>query len=244
MKKSLALILALLLTILIGTEAFFYKQIFHHKTEDAIIARVLDGDTVQLEDGRNVRLININTPEKGLPFSNEARLFLEQYVNNSVSVESLGLEKYGRTLARIYAPEYLNLQIVRLGLASYYLVQPSEYQIFSNAEAEARKTEKGIWKKSPLYDCISAEIKPQEEYLILTEKCNSSFPISIKDDGTHTYYVFMHASKTQKIFSGKGEPSPGEIYLNSTTNIWNNDKDTLFIRDSSGLLVYFYRYGY
>ena len=44
-----------------------------------MISRVIDGDTVELEDGRTIRLLNINTPEKGRPFSDEATDFLKEY---------------------------------------------------------------------------------------------------------------------------------------------------------------------
>ena len=33
--------------------------------EGAVVARVIDGDTVELVDGRRVRLVQIDTPEKG-----------------------------------------------------------------------------------------------------------------------------------------------------------------------------------
>jgi micrococcal nuclease len=40
--------------------------------ETATVAQVVDGDTVELTDGRRVRYIGINTPERDQPYYQEA----------------------------------------------------------------------------------------------------------------------------------------------------------------------------
>jgi endonuclease YncB( thermonuclease family) len=40
--------------------------------ETATVAKVVDGDTIELSDGRKVRYIGINTPERDQPYYQEA----------------------------------------------------------------------------------------------------------------------------------------------------------------------------
>ena len=148
--KKYALILAFLITGLVFFNYLFINSFSTNELdrEKVIIQRVIDGDTLELSDGRVIRLININSPEKGVQGYNLSLLFLKEFENKSVEIEITGFDKYKRTLARIYAPNYLNLDIVRLGLASKFLVHELELSEFSEAEESAIKNSLGIWKKS------------------------------------------------------------------------------------------------
>ncbi len=42
------------------------------ETTSAIVSEVIDGDTIKLQNGERVRLLGINTPEKGQPYYEEA----------------------------------------------------------------------------------------------------------------------------------------------------------------------------
>lgn len=42
------------------------------QTETVTVLQVIDGDTCRLEDGRHVRYLGINAPEKGDPLFDEA----------------------------------------------------------------------------------------------------------------------------------------------------------------------------
>jgi len=70
------------------------------------VARVIDGDTILLEDGRKVRYAGINAPEEGEPYFREST----QANNLLVGGKEIRLEfgrskkeKYGRVLAYVYA---------------------------------------------------------------------------------------------------------------------------------------------
>ena len=58
-------------------------------------------------------------------------------IQETIEMEITGKDIYNRYLSRIYTPEYLNLKLVSLGLASKFLVQDSELKLFANAEKEA-----------------------------------------------------------------------------------------------------------
>jgi len=46
----------------------------------AIVPRIIDGDTIELQNGERVRLLGINTPEKGQPYYEEATNRLQELI--------------------------------------------------------------------------------------------------------------------------------------------------------------------
>ncbi|MDD4879863.1 MAG: thermonuclease family protein, partial [Candidatus Omnitrophica bacterium] len=87
------------------------------RTEELRVARVIDGDTVVLEDGRHVRYIGMDTPERGKPYYGEAKKENERLVKGkTVKLEyDVGkADKYGRTLAYVYVDNiFVNAELVK-----------------------------------------------------------------------------------------------------------------------------------
>lgn len=249
-NKSVALILAFLLTaLLIFNYAAFSQVSASSNKENVIIGRVIDGDTLVLKDGRTVRLSNINSPEKGMPGYDLALTFLSELANKTIQLESFGEDKYRRTLGKLYTPSYLNLEIVKQGLANRFLVDDSENSEFRKAEEFAIENSLGIWKKSEFYDCIKSTIFEQEEYIILENNCNSINIVgwTIKDESRKIYkFNSFQLNKLNKvkIHSEKGDDNSTDLFWGSSTNIWNNDKDTAYLFDSQAEIVHFHSYGY
>ena len=126
------------------------------------VQRVVDGDTLRLKDGRNVRLIGINTPELGRegrtaePFAEAARRRLQALVDasNGRVMLQLGQEskdRYGRTLAHAYDRNGRNLeaQLLAEGLGYLVAVAPNldlvDCQL--SAEQSARAAKAGLWRQ-------------------------------------------------------------------------------------------------
>jgi len=72
------------------------------KVVSSVVSRVIDGDTIELNDGTTVRLIGIDTPEKGQCGFEEAKQELSLFVLNEEVVLLPGArddqDKYGRLL--------------------------------------------------------------------------------------------------------------------------------------------------
>jgi endonuclease YncB( thermonuclease family) len=245
MEKKHALFIALAITGIIAGNWLFFQEFSEFDREHVIIQRVIDGDTVELQDGRTVRLLNINTEEKGRAWSSEASEYLSRYLNKSVEIEVSGVGKYGRILGRLYSgEEYLNLEIVRLGLAHVYLVEESEEKEFKKVEEKAREEEIGIWEKSEYDGCLDVEINKKDEYLVIEDICGLDFNgWSVKDESTKMYKFKDNKRINYKLFSEKGDDVGNELYWGQG-KVWNDDRDSIFIRDSSGFLVYYDSYGY
>lgn len=242
MDKISAFILSIIITAVIFGNYLFFSDIPIIR-EKVVIELVLDGDTVKLGDGRKIRLANINTPEKGSPFSDLSKDYLAQFLGKYIELESLGEDRYKRTLGRIfYDNNYINLEIVELGFAHHYLVFDEEVDDFYDAEHEARKNNLGMWKKSEKYGCISAEINKYDEYVSITKSCSLDLTgWTIKDESTKTY-KFEHDFESEiTLYSEEGDDTQAKAYWNKG-KIWNDAGDRIFIRDPEGLLAFYDSY--
>jgi endonuclease YncB( thermonuclease family) len=123
------------------------------------VVRVDDGDTVQLADGRRVRYIGLDTPERGEPGRGEflaeeaARFNRGLVLGQTVRLEREAepLDRFGRILAQVYLKNglWVNQALVREGMARV-LYHPPNVARFEELLAEQRVAldqRKGIWSK-------------------------------------------------------------------------------------------------
>jgi micrococcal nuclease len=124
------------------------------------IKTIYDGDTVQLEDGRKIRLLGINTPEiehRGKPTEaggEAAKTWLINKLQNSKVRLEIGVEKtdkYGRTLAHLFTEtkEHINLSLVKAGMATLSIYPPNLKYVdeLQAAENQAQKNKLGLWNR-------------------------------------------------------------------------------------------------
>lgn len=117
---------------------------------EAKVVGVSDGDTLTvLAEGRQlkVRLNGIDAPEKNQPFGSAAKSVLSDLVfGQEVRIASHGTDRYGRTLADVFAGSiWVNAELVRLGFAWHYVAYSSDPRL-SQAEAGARDSRQGLWQ--------------------------------------------------------------------------------------------------
>lgn len=249
MNKKFAFILAILITLLIASNYSFFKitgNQIKNEREFVSLSRVIDGDTIEIEGGRKIRLLNVNAPEKNVKGSEMARDFLKNYETEIIELEVTGIDKYDRELARIYHENsYLNLELVRQGLSSKFLVDDKELKSFDKAENFAILNALGIWNKSNYFDCFSSEINSKKEYLVLINTCEMSLnKWTLKDESRKTYTFKNITFKKINLHSGIGKDNSTDLFWNSNANIWNNDRDSVYLFDEAGNIVHSKSYGY
>jgi len=248
MDKKYAFILAslILILILINFLSITTFSVKEQNREKAVISRIIDGDTLKLSDGRTIRLLNINAPEKGTHGANLSAEFLREFENKTVELEITGTDKYKRTLARIYAPEYLNLKLIEQGLASKFLVEKSELSKFSKAEESAIKNSLGIWDKSPYFGCFDSKIDKVDEEVLIINNCAELDVNSwvLKDESRKTYTFKDISLGTITLHSLKGENNLTDLFWQNSGDVWNNDRDSLYLFDSTGRIAKYESYGY
>ena len=117
------------------------------------VQRIVDGDTLVLENGEKVRLIGIDTPEKGEEYFSEAGELLGNLtLNKTLYLERDRSErgKYGRLLYYLYTEDlFVNAEMVASGYAKSYPYEPDTYHsfLFDCLEEQAKAQELVIWSK-------------------------------------------------------------------------------------------------
>ena len=125
--------------------------------ETVKVVRVIDGDTIEIESGRKVRYIGINTPETHDPrkpvecFGKQAAAKNKELVEGKeVKLEKdvSETDRYSRLLRFVYIDGiFVNDYLVRQGYAQIDTVSPdvAYAEQFKTAEKEAREYNRGLW---------------------------------------------------------------------------------------------------
>lgn len=125
--------------------------------ETVTVKRVIDGDTVELSDGRRVRYIGIDTAELSDARQPQRCYASVASAKNRELVEGKqvrlerdisDIDPYGRLLRYIYVDDvFVNEALVRGGYANVSIYPPDVKYIdqFLAAEAYARENELGFW---------------------------------------------------------------------------------------------------
>lgn len=131
------------------------------------VVRVIDGDTFDLDDGRRVRLLGVDTPEtqyspraqiegRSDPYAEEATAFVRRQVEGKKVRLEYGPETsdaYGRTLAYVWLEDetLLNAELLRSGYARALRRFPHpRREAFLELEEEARAARRGLWEQEPV----------------------------------------------------------------------------------------------
>jgi micrococcal nuclease len=123
--------------------------------EQALVARVIDGDTVELADGRHVRYLGIDTPEVGDYYADEATARNRNLVEGKTIELQRGSrdqDEYGRLLRYVYVDgTFVNAELVAEGYATAYIFDPDDRysQVLVQLEQYARMRELGLWATEP-----------------------------------------------------------------------------------------------
>ena len=124
--------------------------------------RVIDGDTIELTDGRLVRYIGIDTPESrrrvggqwiedAEPFAAAATKANRRLVDGRVirlEYDVQERDRFGRLLAYVYVDDVMvNAQLLQAGMAQPLTIPPNvKYaERFRALADEARQAGRGLW---------------------------------------------------------------------------------------------------
>ncbi len=137
--------------------------LFWQKTysqERGVVAKVVDGDTIELESGETVRYIGIDTPETSPPltaiecFGPEATEYNRKLLEGKEIVLKRDIknkDKFGRILRYVYIDDiFVNLKLVEEGYARDLHVLPnvSYSRQFEKAEKRSFAEKRGLWNEN------------------------------------------------------------------------------------------------
>jgi micrococcal nuclease len=231
------------------------------------VSRVVDGDTIYLTNGDEIRLLGINSPEVGNCYYSEATNYLKALIGDSkISIKDDSTnedkDKYGRLLRYIYVNgEMLNIKMVQEGCAEYMKEYPIIYAAdFSEAENQANIAEKGMWGACDS-DSVDATVVQKNDstglyistvfYDGVVPTVESDEYVEVKNGGSSAINLkgyYIKGSKGTEIFTfsnlnlGSGESvkvytNQGTYSFGSSRAIWNNGGETAYLYRAEGVMV-------
>ena len=144
---AIALVLGIAVGLVIGYGVWHKSDIL----EQALVVRVIDGDTIELQSGHRVRYLGIDTPEPGEYYGSEATVKNRELVDGKVVELQSGerdRDEYGRLLRYVYVDGiFVNAELVAQGYATSYIFDPSDRysQVLVQLEQYAKLRERGLW---------------------------------------------------------------------------------------------------
>lgn len=186
MRLKNAIILTLIFTFFAATPAF-PQDIYR-------VDRVVDGDTIALDNGLKVRLIGVDTPETKHPnkpveyYGKEASAFTTRMCEGKrvrLEYDWEKTDRYGRILAYVFVLEggteiFLNAEIIKQGYGHAYVKYPfkDEYmQAFREYERQARENGRGLWgeKQEVSKEDPGKKAQQQEAITVYITKTGSKY---------------------------------------------------------------------
>jgi micrococcal nuclease len=138
------------------------------REQDARVARVGDGDTIDLADGRRIRLVQIDAPElgEGECYGPEAALALRDLLPAGATVRLEAdprlddADRFGRLLRYVHLGKTnVNLELVRRGTAAPWFFGGTRGRYADDLLTAARVAEaegRGLWGA-----CPAARVDPE-----------------------------------------------------------------------------------
>jgi micrococcal nuclease len=202
--------------------------------EAATVARVVDGDTFELTDGRKVRLIGVNTPESTTrtePYGKEA----SKYTTSKLEGKNVYLQKdvsetdrYGRLLRIVWLQiptDDMNESEIRTKMFNADLVlngyaEPSTYppdvkysDYFVKFAREAREKNKGLWAFGE-YGTTKGDLDPKQSSS--TASSSSSTAKSSHSSSNSNHSSSSNASSNTNHSSTPASSGGNEYFANCT----------------------------
>lgn len=122
-----------------------------------LVTRVVDGDTIEIEDGEKVRYIGVNTPESVDPrkvvqcFGKEASEYNKKLVEGKrvrLEPDVEDRDKYHRLLRYVWLGDTMvNEKLMQDGYAQVMTIAPNVKYVerFKSAQTAAREAKRGLW---------------------------------------------------------------------------------------------------
>ena len=207
---------------------------------EKLVTKVIDGDTFAIEGGYSVRILSIDTDERGYPCYQEAKDKLEELIlNKKVKLEKEeeeDVDQYCRYLRHIFLPassvdkdnENIGIKLVEEGLAVARFYSETKYQEeISEAEKNARENKIGCkwlsYAKATEDASASAEVTADNNFHWEKLTFESTGMEIVDACGTKNYLgeeiiiqgkiASAYCSKTNTVFLNFGSVYPKQCFV-------------------------------
>ena len=155
-KNFLTAVIALV-TLILG---FFSGNYYSQQKQSSLITqatvtRIIDGDNLELDNGKSIRLYGINCPEKNQKFSQESiNLSAKLALNQQITIDyqpNYSADKWGRILGYVFIDDtFLNQELVKQGYCEVTIYQKRAKLKYQNelltAQEQAKQEKLGKWQ--------------------------------------------------------------------------------------------------
>lgn len=231
------------------------------------MVKLFDGDSFLADlDGIRVevRVVGINAPEHDECFGPEAGALLAASLAGTIEVEEVGTDRFGRTLARVYAGgEDVGASQVAKGAALARTDEGDYADDLIAAEEEAARHGRGMW--SPTACGASLPVPPVEiaalapdppgrddehlddEWVEFTSGVDVDLSgWTVRDESSSNRFLFppgtvLTAGDPIRLVTGC-DPPAGSLGWCADIPVWNNDGDSILLLDERGRVVAHRRY--
>lgn len=121
------------------------------------VVYVIDGDTFDIANGDRIRLLGIDTPERGECYYQEATDYLRELILGRevrLMVDETNQDKYERLLRHVFvvignSEIHVNQRLLKEGHAKLLLIPPDQAyeEVLTKAEEVAKAEQKGRWSE-------------------------------------------------------------------------------------------------
>lgn len=181
-------------------------DIAERRGEVALVRRVLDGDTieVQIEDKIYlVRYIGIDSPEAGQPLGQEAGEFNRQLVEGKrviLEKDVSDTDRYDRLLRYVYLPDgtFINAALVAAGFGRAVAYPPDTrfQEYLSRVEEQARARQLGMWMQPTQATSITSAGEVANGNISINPACSQfNAPGNDNDNKTEEYVCLSNSGK-------------------------------------------------
>jgi endonuclease YncB( thermonuclease family) len=130
------------------------------------IIKVYDGDTFTTSTNEKIRLIGVDTPEKGENYDPEATTFVKSLILDkkaTIKVCKEKIDRYGRTLAEVWTTDNKSVaeELIKSGLAKVYIPSSCGEELrasYKDIELDAITAGAGIWSTNTQIEEASAPL--------------------------------------------------------------------------------------
>jgi len=147
-----------LITLLIGffTGNYYNQQKQSTLITKATVTRIIDGDNLELDNGKSIRLYGVGCPEKNQKFSKEAiDLSTQLALNQQITIDYQPIytkDRWGRILGYVFIEDtFLNQELIRQGYCQVTIYEKRaklKYQDeLIQAQVQAKQEKLGQWKE-------------------------------------------------------------------------------------------------
>lgn len=207
-RTNLVLFLLFLISLLWWGWDQYKEEIKCYLPSEVLVTKVIDGDTVVVEGGVEIRLLGIDADERGYPCYESAKNYLEDLVlNKKVKIEKdkKSVDRYGRCLRYlILKGENINLKLIKEGEAVCRFLEPN-----LKYKERCQKLEKEAIKKK--VGCKWAERKLEKPEVEIVSACQAKKHIG-KIVFVEGKVVSTYRSPKNNIFLNFERPYPNQCF--------------------------------